>query len=130
LISRISLLGAVCLLGCGGGNADDPDLGEVTGVVSVAGKPLANAVVTFTPADGRPSFGETDEDGNYELLFKADNPGAVVGQHTVRVEMISADDVDAADGRNGADTGLPPTASDGSITHEVKAGSNEIDIKL
>jgi hypothetical protein len=130
LISRISLVAVVCLSGCGGGNADDPDLGEVTGVVSVAGKPLANAVVTFTPADGRPSFGETDENGNYELLFKADNPGAVVGQHTVRVELITADGEDTADGRNGAETGLPPAASDGSVTHEVKAGSNEIDIEL
>jgi len=86
----IALFGLAGLCGCGGGGgASIPALGTVTGKVTVGGQPLANAVVTFTPASGRPSAGTTGSDGTYKLMYNVDNAGATIGEHTV---LVSAGD--------------------------------------
>ena len=138
LLSALSI--AFCV-GCGGGApSDQPDLANVSGTVTLDGKPLANAMVEFSPdGDGRPSTGSTSSDGSYTLQYTADNSGAKIGGHTVTVSVLGADE-DYAEGEGGddeggddedeADTGLPPGASDGSIKETVKAGSNTIDIAL
>jgi hypothetical protein len=71
------------MLGCGGGG---PQVAPVTGRVTLDGRPLEHADVTFQP-DGarRPSVGRTDADGRYELAYKRGQPGAIVGEHTVRI---------------------------------------------
>lgn len=79
------LIGALMLPGCGGGSGDTPELGQVTGVVTLDGQPLPKANVEFAPASGRPSFGETDEDGRYSLEYLAGHAGAVVGSNTVKI---------------------------------------------
>lgn len=139
-MNRICLLfvvAAVGLAGCGG--SDLPELGTVSGVVKSEGKPLPNAIVNFTPKghQGRPSSGETDDSGNYTLLYLVDTEGAIVGEHTVTVEKIISEDEDnmsddPADLEPGQELPkpLPASASDGSITKEVKAGDNEINIDL
>lgn len=77
-------LGGVCsvlLSGCGGGK-----LGEVEGTVTLNGKPLSGAEVVFQPDhEGRPSSGITDEEGHYVLQYTANQAGAEVGVHTVRI---------------------------------------------
>lgn len=82
------LLGAclmAAVLGCSGGG-DTPDLGKVSGKVTLNGEPLDGATVEFIPEQGgRPSIGTTDKDGNYTLLFRADTPGALIGSHLVRI---------------------------------------------
>ena len=131
VIARLSLLGVIGLCGCGG--SDHPEVGHVTGVVTVDGKPLNNAIVNFTPQTaGRASTGLTDEEGRYELLYTADVSGAVIGAHNVTLELIQEDDAesDAEEGSDGAATGLPPQATDGSIVKEVAAGNNTLDIEL
>ena len=41
------------MLGCGGGTPDDqPDIGQVTGVVTVDGSPKADIIVAFQPEGG------------------------------------------------------------------------------
>lgn len=70
--------------GCGK-PAHIPDLGEVSGTVTLDGQPLADATVSFSPAEGRPSFGKTDAAGQYSLSFVGDHTGAIVGPHTVRI---------------------------------------------
>jgi len=70
--------------GCGGGGGGPP-LGRVSGVVTLDGQPLADATVTFTPATGRPSQGVTGSDGRYTLAYTAEQPGAMVGDHVVRI---------------------------------------------
>jgi hypothetical protein len=71
------------MLGCGGGG---PQVAPVTGRVTLDGRPLEHADVTFQP-DGarRPSIGRTDAGGRYELAYKRGEPGAIVGEHTVRI---------------------------------------------
>jgi hypothetical protein len=122
-----------CLAGCGG--SDLPELGEVSGVVTLDGEPLPNAIVEFQPsAEGRPSSAETDEEGRYELLYLIDAPGALLGEHTVRVRPIITEEMDNYDPEE-PDSGEPPPtyptmASDGSIKKTVEAGDNDIPIEL
>jgi hypothetical protein len=79
---------ALCLTYAGCGESG-PELGAVTGVVTLDGKPYPNALVTFTPKDGGPaSTGVTDASGAYELLC-LDRKGAPLGQHQVSVTTIS-----------------------------------------
>ncbi len=73
---------AVC--GCGGGG-NLPELGRVSGIVTLDGAPLAGATVTFAPATGRPSQGITGDDGRYVLEYTPGNLGAMVGEHVVRI---------------------------------------------
>lgn len=83
------------LAGCGGG--DRPDLAPVSGKVTLDGKPLDGARVIFEPEEGRPSYGMTNESGEFTIEYATDVPGAVVGSHTVRIRtgIADADDPEA-----------------------------------
>lgn len=84
--SFIYLISLTCLLvGCSTGADDTPELGKVTGKITLDGQPLTDASVTFEPKSGAPSIGRTDESGVYVLAYGQDHLGAVSGQHTVRV---------------------------------------------
>ena len=115
---------ACCLLvlsGCGG---DLPKLGTVKGKVTFDGKPLANAGVVFTPIDGgRQSMAMTDQDGNYELVYLRDIPGAKVGQHGVQIT--------AADGESAKQEPIPPRYNAQTTLREsVHPGANKINFTL
>lgn len=70
-----------------------PPLGEVTGTVTLDGRPLADAVVAFTPdGPGRTSLGTTDAAGRYRLNYLRDIAGANPGRHVVRITTASEDD--------------------------------------
>ena len=104
------------LTGCGG-REGVPELGTVYGTVTLDGQPLPRAIVKFQPQTGRASYGETDEDGDYVLLYVDDVEGALPGTHVV---SISADTKRIPDRYN------KRTA----IQREVVAGSNEFDFPL
>ncbi len=85
--------------GCGPASKVVP----VSGVVTLDGKPLANAHVAFQPQStgktssvGVGSYGVTDTSGTYQLkLFDTDQPGAVMGSHRVEINLkVEADDRD------------------------------------
>ena len=132
----IVFLGLMVACGCGGGGADIPALGTVTGKVTAGGQPVAGAIVTFTPADGRPSSGQTGADGTYTLMYNVGNAGATIGKHTVLVLAADdsgdyeGDDPSVTEDEGGGTAGLPEAASDGSITKDVAAGANTINIEL
>lgn len=69
--SLLSLLAT----GCGSGYS----LGTVTGTVTLDGKPLPQATVTFSRGKGRTSVGTTDEQGRYKLLYTVNQQGAEPG---------------------------------------------------
>lgn len=76
-------------VGCGGGTADDaPQLGQVTGTVTIDGNPLANVSVTFTSEKNQVSFATTDDQGKYELTYRGSNKGAEVGTQKVIIETV------------------------------------------
>jgi hypothetical protein len=75
---------ALLLLGCGG-NGDRPKLGLVSGKVTLNGQPLKNVEISFIPEKGRPSYGQTDGEGNYNLDYIRNIKGAKIGKHTIHV---------------------------------------------
>ena len=110
-------------LSCGGCGGDRPQLGEVTGRVTLDGRPLAEARVTFCPAEGtagRESVGFTDAEGNYTLVYIRDIPGASVGRHTVRVSREV----------NGAERVPQRYNIRSELNYEVVAGAQEINLEL
>ena len=70
---------------------------------------MPNVVLTFQPQQARPSYGKTDENGWYELIYTDDNPGAVLGTHIVRIS--------SADGTGG-------NGDDGSYQESYEEGAN------
>jgi hypothetical protein len=87
--SSLAGLLAVCVaMGCSGaeGDAGRVDVYETTGKITLDGKPLADAVVTFSPKGEQPvAIGRTDSSGNYSLRTYEPDDGAAAGDFTVLV---------------------------------------------
>ncbi len=90
---RLALL-ASTVSGCGG--ADRYQTVPVSGVVTCQGKPVANGAVSFTPLPeegrdegkpGRMALGITDAEGRFRLTTYVENDGAIVGRHSVSVDV-------------------------------------------
>lgn len=125
------------VIGCGGADA-----GQVSGVVTLDGDPLANATVTFHPqqADGESapiSQGTTDANGKYTLtLISTGETGAVIGKHDVSIEVFedAEDEDDQADVNEDIEDkpNIVPARYnvDSELTFEVKGGSNSADWPL
>jgi hypothetical protein len=142
LVMPLVVVFATCLAGCGSG--DDPQLGEVSGRVTLDGEPLAGAFIQFQPDQGRSSYAETDADGKYELSYMPGKPGAIVGTHTVRVttsEEISTEGSGDADMGGPAGTPAPVTRLTSErvppqynirseLRKTVERGKNSIDLEL
>jgi hypothetical protein len=121
-----ALLGAMGLCtGCGG---SDLKLGQVSGTVTLDGKPVPNAFITFDPQfEGRPSMAKSDKLGKYELRFNSTKWGALIGEHHVRISTadLTPDDKAIAE--------LIPKAyrgTDGFLPVTVRSGKNSIDLAL
>src|SRR5438552_2754489 len=73
-----------------------PSTVPVSGRITLNNRPLANAVVTFSLADGKPSdesSARTDAQGNYSLRLKVNHrDGAVPGRHRVRISLFDRGD--------------------------------------
>lgn len=108
--------------GCGA-SSDLPTLVPVTGQVTMGGKPLEEANVTFVPEKGGVSSGMTDAEGKFELYYSGGHEGAVPGRHTVRISKMK--------GEAGEEL-IPPKFNEAStITKDVtEAGPNEFQIDL
>ncbi len=121
------------LLGC------HSDVVPVSGRVTLNGKPLANAVVTFQPLGntqaprpaGTGSTGVTDEQGRFSLrMVQPNQRGAVVGDHTVTIFAVSdspsADsprtDSPAVDSSKARANPIPSVWRDGSRQFKVPPG--------
>ena len=107
-----------------------PSLASVTGTITLDGKPLPGATVRFEPvADINDisknsiggSAGRTDDEGRYSLAYAGGHEGAVVGTHTVRINKTD---------KEGLETLGKKYHLASRITHEVKEGSNTINLTL
>ncbi len=87
-------LALVCFAGCGGATSDRPATYAVTGVVTLDGKPVEGATVTFNPEsrDGTAAFGRTGADGTYQLTTFEASDGALPGDYIVTVTKYSGGD--------------------------------------
>ena len=71
------LLSVLAFVGCGDSN---PPTYKVTGVVTLDGKPVDGAMVTFTPSSGpnpKPAVGASGADGKYNLTTFTGSDGGV-----------------------------------------------------
>ncbi|QDT94027.1 DUF6795 domain-containing protein [Gimesia algae] len=115
----------VSISGCSGGGETLPELTEVTGTVTLDGKPVENISVIFQPevAEQATSRGTTNAEGKFSLMYNQDASGAVPGIHKVRFAVMDADS-----------TGLLPdkyTRPNTGETANVKAeGSNDFQFEL
>ena len=90
------LLALVTLFGCG----KPYKVAPVSGKVTLDGKPLPKATVTFVPmatkedqSPGPTSHGGTDEDGRFPLSLSVapPTPGSVVGKSRVYISTVLSD---------------------------------------
>lgn len=79
--------GSGLLAGCGRHKADYSGLGliDVSGVVTLDGRPLEGVTVIFEAADGQFSYGVTDGAGSYGLQIDSEKSGVTPGKKIVRV---------------------------------------------
>ena len=117
------------LAGCGGGRSD---LGHVYGVVLLDGQALPDATVVFQPDAGGPaSFGRTDAEGRYTMMYDHGTPGAVIGMHTVKITTFQERDPDADPPLAAAPERLPDRYHASSkLREEVRSGNNSINFEL
>jgi len=116
------------------GRGNYPPLGQVSGKVTLAGQPLPNAMVRFAPKDpiygegqngkrlaASVSFGVTDDNGNFTLMYVKDVNGAYVGVHKVTIE---------AKDPSGRERLRPEFNGKSTLEREVKAGSQVMDFEV
>ena len=130
----IILLTSTFFGGCTGDSGDAPKLGTVSGIVTLDGKPLSEAIVIFQPEKGRPSNGETDETGRYTLQYNADSNGAVIGNHVVKITTAKSNN-DEVEFESGdlitVKEKLPPKYhTQTELKAKVTADSNDINFDL
>jgi hypothetical protein len=108
-----------------------PGLGRVTGTITMDGKPVPNALVSFEPVDGSgaTAMGRTDEQGKYELWYSRGNKGAKTGEHLVRINTYEETGED--DGRQIQRETIPARYNAKTeLKATVKSGSNTLDFEL
>ncbi len=105
LMVALSLL-ALNLSGCGG-TGDQPQLGRVTGTVTMDGKPLYGTAVVYYPDKGRPARGTTNLFGKYELTYIRQTPGTKVGHNRVEIAPHEEGEEDAEEVVNGGENTGP-----------------------
>ncbi len=129
--AAVSLMPMACIVAivASGGFGCRPgyqNVSPVTGRVTLDGIPLAEAQVMFLPTNGRPSTGETNADGIYELAYTYKQKGAELGMHAVRVTTAYT----RQDGTVGPERVPKMYNQQSQLQHEVRRGRNTIDLPL
>lgn len=124
LLYSVILAIAVGFSGCGGNS----NLFLATGTVTLDGKPVEKAFVTFIPmGSGTTSYGKTDANGYYEMQFTDREAGAWKGQN--RVEIRTGDV--GTRGEPAPRERIPAAYNNAStLVAEVKSGKNSFDFDL
>jgi len=128
------------LAGCGG-KTDQPDLGQVTGTVTLDGEPVSGIAVVFSPVDGRPARGTTNPEGKYDLIYIRQTRGTKIGRNRVEIAPSEEGDDESADAEGDESTPKPKTKSGkpkiparyntkSELEADVKPGENVFDFKL
>lgn len=131
MVWRLAMLVALTTtLGCFGGRPD-LDFGNVHGKVILQGKPLADATVCFQPESGRPSYGKTNQAGEYKLNFMGKEWGALVGNHQVAITTEDRiENQETGESRWQPEILPPKYNSQTELTAVVEPGENVIDFTL
>ncbi len=124
----LMILCGLQLTGCGGGGSG-VELVPVRGTVTLDGKPLEGARVTFFPQPGgRPSYGQTDPSGHYELVYIDNLRGAIPGTHKITISTFVEPNSDSSDPLE--QQGQPETVpsnynSQSTLTTDIEKGGEQ-----
>ncbi len=129
------LFSIACILFVSGCGPSGPKLGSVTGTVTLDGKPVQGALVTFISKaeNGSSSFGKTDANGKYQLEFSTERFGAMLGAHEVEIvtkRVNKSEEPDTGTVVQKEFIPIPKHYARGALTAEVKAGSNVCNFPL
>jgi hypothetical protein len=116
-----AMLALGLLLTCGCGRGDMPELGDVSGKVTLDGKPVVGINILFTPETGRPAGGVTDEEGYYELVYLSGYSGCKTGPAKVTFEWSPGVE---------STVSVPARYMSEGFAVTVNAGANELDFPL
>ena len=119
--STLTVLVCILAAGCG-----DSKVVSVSGTLSYKGKPVPNAYVHFVPENGRPSIGETDQNGKFTLTYDPQTKGAERGKHRVFVQYNAV----AAATQPGAIPGVTPSLSSEWNEFFVKYGGDNSKVEV
>ncbi|HEY2250436.1 MAG TPA: carboxypeptidase-like regulatory domain-containing protein [Planctomycetaceae bacterium] len=86
------IVGSLVVAGCGGRvAAKNVAVFKVTGTVTYQGKPLPQAIVTFSPKERQPvAFGTTNDKGEFTLTTYNTDDGAAAGSYGVVVSKAGS----------------------------------------
>lgn len=138
----LRILAIVCVFICGCGKSKGPPKVAqipVTGMVTLDGKPLANADVVFLPPEGMGAFsGRTKADGTYQLEGVAGSKTVCKGSCKVCISRMLKSDgtapgADELPANAGASESLPEKYSspaETTLTAEVPEGGGKFDFPL
>lgn len=90
LLVSLGTLFMIVVAGCGGSDADHPPTYETTGTVTLDGKPVEGAHVTYR-GEGDPvqiAYGTTDAEGHFTLTTFENGDGAVEGNYAVKIMKL------------------------------------------
>lgn len=103
-------LWCVTLIGCGSGSGF-PKTYPVTGKVTLNGKAIEGAMVTFQLAEGKENaIGSTDASGEFKLSMFQPSDGAIPGQYRVAIRKVPPGELTAP-----ANTPPPGTLASGDL---------------
>jgi hypothetical protein len=118
VVPNILLL--IVLAGCG---SSEPAVAPVHGRITLDGQPMPYTSVVFRAPGMSPSGGATDENGNYELIYRRGVKGAPVGMNHVTILQDTQ--------RVPGPQRVPARYNEKSeLEREVKPGDNEINFDL
>ena len=112
------------LIGCGSAK-----FGEVTGQVTLEGKPLPGVAVRFEDERGSATIARTDQNGNYVLQYTVHQKGAPVGKHKVTI-FTPAPETEGTGERAKAELVPAKYHRDSTLIEEVKPGKQTINFAL
>ncbi|QDT75508.1 hypothetical protein [Lacipirellula limnantheis] len=122
------VIAASFALGCSG---QDPNRGQITGLVEVDGQPAAKGAIAFTPVDGNsPASGGDIVDGRYTVnAFTGPSKVAIRVPKVVGQRKLY--DTPDSPIQSVMEESLPPQFNDETtLTYDVKPGPNEQNFSL
>lgn len=123
----------VATVGCGG-KSNLPKTAPVSGIVTYKGSPVENAQVTFHPeSEGNSGHGVTDAEGRFILTTYKMKDGAILGKHSVTVQVTVQRDSPMPSQRRQAMSPIPvhyANATTSSLEVDVLDERNEVELHL
>jgi hypothetical protein len=123
----------LAVAGCGSDGYSELGLVPVAGSVTLDGKPLVGAKVSFEGEDKRAAIGKNDSAGHYTLMYDSQTPGAMPVAKVVRITTVDADveGGGAAEGAAVAKETVPARYnSKSALKADVSAGQKAFDFEL